>query len=110
MPAPPAAGSLLFGMLALQTNFITRAQLTDAALAWTREPKTPLAQHLSNAGALTDDDKMLLAKLLNRHVRRHDNDPIKSLTALGIPADPYACLASMGDPELAAVLAHLPPP
>src|SRR5262245_40359229 len=75
----PAGGPLLFGLLAPQTNFVGRDQLLDALAGWLADRTVPLVDRLR----LADEDKALLSRLLNRHVKRH-GDVRRSLAALGI--------------------------
>ncbi len=52
--------NLLFGILALQMDFIHREQLVGAMNAWVLEKSTPLATILVRSGALAQADCELL--------------------------------------------------
>jgi hypothetical protein len=84
MPSPaPADGNLIFGLLALQMDLLTREQLLEALHAWMLQRQTPLADILVRRGVLGRDDRDDLDRLVARHVRRH-GDPRASLAALRV--------------------------
>src|SRR5437870_4062800 len=86
MPAasqPSHDRNLLFGMLALQLDFITRDQLINAMHAWVLAKHKPLAQILSERGSLAADKRDLLWSLVKAHLAQHRNDPQQSLASLG---------------------------
>src|SRR5262245_32689141 len=82
MPHPAADRNLLFGILALQMDFITRDDLVAAMHAWVLDKAKPLGQILREAGRLADDEHALLEALVRKHLERHHNDPEQSLAAL----------------------------
>ena len=45
-PSPSADRNLLFGLLALQMDFLSRDQLLEAMLGWMLEKQTPLGDIL----------------------------------------------------------------
>ena len=62
MSAPAQADrNLIFGLLALQMDFITREQLLDAMHAWMLHKDTPLGQLLRERGVLKGDSKMYIS-------------------------------------------------
>jgi hypothetical protein len=82
MPPVDASRNLLFGLLALQNNFIDRDALLDAFTRWVHDRVHALGEILVERGALTPDEFALLDALVTKHVERFDNDPAKSLAAL----------------------------
>src|SRR4051812_24124851 len=128
-PARPAADrNLLFGILALQLDFITRDALVAAMNAWVLDKARPLGQILEERGALGGDNHQLLETLVRKHLEAHGGDPHKSLASVGslgtvreelrsitdpdlhaslagVPADPFATGASAADPDLPATFA-----
>src|SRR6516164_4947160 len=74
--------NLLFGIIALQMDFITRDQLIAAMNAWVLDKHKPLGQVLSEQGALSVEDNDAIETLVRRHLLRHDNDAERSLAAL----------------------------
>jgi tetratricopeptide (TPR) repeat protein/tRNA A-37 threonylcarbamoyl transferase component Bud32 len=77
--------NLLFGMLALQMEFISRDALIAALHAWVLAKHKPLGQILREEGALNEDERALLEALVQKHLRKHGNDPRQSLSALPTP-------------------------
>jgi hypothetical protein len=82
MPPVDASRNLLFGLLALQNNFIDRDALLDAFNRWTRDKVRPLGEILFERAALTRDEFALLDALVAKRLERFANDPQKSLAAL----------------------------
>jgi serine/threonine-protein kinase len=110
-PAPAADRNLIFGLLALQMDFVTREQLLDALHAWMLEKQTPLGDILVRRGVLDRDDRDDLDRLVARHVRRH-GDPRASLAALRVEPSVRQGLESLPDPDLqrsVVAVPHTPP-
>src|SRR5260370_42605083 len=82
MPAA-ADGNLRFGTLALQMDFISRAQLVAAMNAWVLDKAKPLAGLLDEQQALSAQHRQLLETMVAAHVKQHGNDPQQSLAAIG---------------------------
>jgi serine/threonine-protein kinase len=81
LAAAVADHNLLVGVLALQLNFVARDELIEAACVASRGGKNePLIDVLRQRGVLNPDECDLLAKLVERHLARHNNDPQQSLT------------------------------
>ena len=74
--------NLLFGIMALQMDFITRDALIDALRDWTSQKDKPLGQILVERGDLEVARRDLLEPLVDEHVRQHDGDPAASLAAV----------------------------
>jgi hypothetical protein len=89
MPGRPGADqNLLFGILALQMDFIGRDALIAAMHAWVLDKSRPLGQVLVEQQALRPEQRQVLDHLFPRHLACHDNDPEKSLAAVGGAARP----------------------
>src|SRR5947209_7320502 len=84
LPVPPGAAdrNLLFGILALQMDFIRRDGLIAAMNAWVLDKAKPLGQILRDQGALRPDAHDLLAALVQKHLELHGNDARQSLEAV----------------------------
>lgn len=76
------AENLLFGVLALQNDFVTRNQLVAATGAWIGDKSRSLESILVEEGALDEEERRLLAALVRKHLANHGNDPEQSLRAL----------------------------
>ena len=108
MPPPPATDrNLLFGILALQMDFICRDALIAAMNAWVLDKATPLGQILLEQGKLTPDRLQLLEALVAEHLRVHGNDPEKSLAAVSSIRSVRRDLERIGDADVQASLVHV---
>ena len=97
--------NLLFGIIALQMDFISRDQLIAAMNAWVLDKHKPLGQVLSEQGALSPEDNEAIETLVRRHLLRHENDPERSLAALSsIGQRLRDDLGRISDPEVQASL------
>lgn len=108
-PARPflASAQLLFGLVALQTGFVTSEQLVAAFHAWTTDKSRPLPDILESQQALTSDDRQALERLVTAFLNKHGGDAEKSLAALSSIADARPQLERLHDPDVCASLAHV---
>jgi eukaryotic-like serine/threonine-protein kinase len=60
--------NLLFGILALQMDFISRDALIAAMHAWVLNKQKPLGQILLEQGALAPDVQTVLDALVKKHL------------------------------------------
>src|SRR5262245_31617241 len=102
--------NLLFGILALQNNFITRDQLVEAMNAWVLARHRPLGELLCERGALGREEHALLEALVKRQLDRHHGDAEKSLQALELSSSARSALAGVPDPDVQVSLARLNTP
>src|ERR1700737_4409437 len=79
---PTADRNLLFGILALQMDFIGRDALVKAMHAWVLDKAKPLGRILLEQGALTDDTHALLDALVRKHLELHGGDAEKTLASV----------------------------
>jgi PAS domain S-box-containing protein len=103
---PPADRNLLFGILALQMDFITRDALIAAMHAWVLDKAKTLGQVFVEQRVLRPDQRAALDMLVEMHVECHQGDPEKSLAAVG--DNVKRSLAALADPEIDRSLAGLP--
>ncbi|MBC8356207.1 MAG: protein kinase [Planctomycetes bacterium] len=106
MPVPNADSNLLFGMTALQMDFITRDALFSAMQAWTFDKQRQLGDILIEQGALTDSQHELLKELVQEHLKQHDGDPQKSLAAIRADSSIGEVLRSIDDRDIQKSLIH----
>jgi serine/threonine-protein kinase len=99
--------NLLFGLLALQNNFIDRDALLDAFSRWVHDRAIPLGQILRDRGALRPDEHDLLQALVAKHLEKFGGDPEKSLQHLSSIGSLREDLSRLADPELHASLGHV---
>src|SRR5262249_46325705 len=110
MLSPNSDRNLLFGILALQMDFITRDTLIAAMHAWVLDKHKPLGQLLVEQGALQPGKRARLESLVAAHLEMHGHDVEQSLAALAVPAPLRDELRSLGDGDVQASLAHMPTP
>jgi eukaryotic-like serine/threonine-protein kinase len=102
---PTAADrNLLFGILALQMDFISRDALVQAMNAWVLEKAKPLAQILVEQQALSATRRGMLEPLVEEHIKQHGNDAEKSLAAVSCVGSVRDELKQIADLDLQASL------
>jgi serine/threonine-protein kinase len=109
-PAPTPASAdrnLLFGILALQMDFVGRDALLAAMNAWVLAKHKPLGQILVEQGELAREEHDLVEAVVHRHVLNHGGDPRKSLAALSSVGSVRQDLERVPDPDLHASLAQV---
>jgi hypothetical protein len=110
-PTPPLPASsdrnLLFGILALQMDFISREALIKAMHAWVLEKAKPLGQILREHGTLAEEEHALLEALVRKHLAKQGDDAEQSLAALSSVGSLRQELEQVADPDVHASLAHV---
>src|SRR3954468_10363049 len=100
--------NLLFGILAVQMNFVARDALIAGMHAWVLERSKPLGRILVEQQALSLARHDLLEQLVDEHLAAHDGDAAKSLAATDgldiLRAEPVL----VADPEIQATLDGVP--
>jgi eukaryotic-like serine/threonine-protein kinase len=108
MPTPQTDRNLLFGVLALQLDFIGRDDLIAALHAWVLDKAKPLGQILREQGKLAAPEEALLDGLVQKHLEKHHNDPQQSLAAVSPLPSLRQDLRQIADPDLQASLMNVP--
>jgi serine/threonine-protein kinase len=98
---------LLFGILALQLDFIDRDALIAALHAWVLDKTRSLGDILRDQGALRPDTHTLVEALVQKHLEGHANDPQQSLAALSPVPTTRVDLRQFADPDVQASWAHV---
>jgi eukaryotic-like serine/threonine-protein kinase len=106
-PPIAAANSLLFGLLALQNNFIDRETLLAAFNAWVADKSQSIGQILLDRGALTAARHAVLQVLVQEHLEQHGFDPERSLAVLTVGPAVRNDLEELPDFDLQASLLYL---
>jgi len=104
-----AAESLLFGLLALQNNFIDRNGLVAAFGDWVTDKTRPLGQILLDRGALSPARYALLEPLVQEHIQQHGCDPERSLAELRVVPEVRDRLERVADLDLQCSLLSVGP-
>jgi hypothetical protein len=80
--SPAADRNLLFGILAVQMDFISRDALIQACTTWVLNKEKPLEQILMENGALRDDTRILLDAVVQKHLEMHGGAVEQSLASV----------------------------
>jgi serine/threonine-protein kinase len=107
MSAANTDRNLLFGILALQMDFISRDDLIRAMNAWVLEKAKDLGRILVEQNAISSERHRLLESLVREHLRQHGGDAARSLAAIRSVAPAALDLNQVADPDLGASLAHM---
>src|SRR5438128_583766 len=107
---PSADRNLLFGIVALQMDFISRDALIAAVNSWVLDKGKPIGQILVEQKALRVEQRDVLDVLVGMHLECHEGDAEKSLAALAVPVLLREELHSLGDADVQASLVRLPMP
>jgi len=102
--------NLLFGILALQMDFVAKAALIEGMQAWLLDKDKPLGELLCERGALTPENRSLLEPLVDAHVRQHGGDAQNSLAAMSSDGGLQASLQQFNDSDIQGSLSLLPQP
>jgi eukaryotic-like serine/threonine-protein kinase len=105
MSSAHADRNLLFGILALQMDFIGRDALVAAMNAWVLDKTKSLGQILLDQGALRPDTHAVLEALVQKHLELHDGDAAKSLAAVSSLGSARQALQEVADADVQASLA-----
>src|SRR6266853_676142 len=100
--------NLLFGILALQMDFVTRDQLVAAMNFWVLHKQQPLGQVLQEQGALSAERRQLLDALVAEHLKQHGGDAQKSLASLQPAGVARRELEQIRDTDVVANLIYVP--
>ncbi len=100
--------NLLFGIVAVQMNFIRADALIQAMNAWVLEKHRPLGDILVQQGQLNSERRQLLDALVDEHLKAHGNDLQKSMAALSSAAQIARSLKGVADEDVQKSLIAFP--
>jgi serine/threonine-protein kinase len=106
-PPSNADGNLLFGVFALQMDFITRDELIEAMNAWIIDKSKPLGQILQEQGRLNMQRRKLLDRLLKEHLSAHNHNAQQSLEAFAALNFVHHDLISLNDADIQSSLSGM---
>jgi eukaryotic-like serine/threonine-protein kinase len=110
MPRRDSDRNLLFGIMALLNDFITRDALIAAMTAWTQEKHRPIGEILIDRGDLEAIDRDAIDVMIDRRLAKLGGDPTAGLAALssagGLADDLRRSVAA--DPDLLLSIAQIP--
>src|SRR5437879_3971293 len=100
MSASSSDLNLLYGILALQVNFVTRDALIRGMNAWVLEKHRSLGEILLEQGALRQEQHAVLHGIVRMHLKAHGNDAQKSLVAVSSVGSVRDDLEKIADSEV----------
>ncbi|HEV3311111.1 MAG TPA: hypothetical protein VG815_11410 [Chloroflexota bacterium] len=106
--ACPPDCNLLFAVLALQADCVTRAQFIEACTLWAADKTTAIDALMVQRGWLTPEDRVDVQRLVERKLKKHAGNVRKSL-AEAAGEDVRQSLAACLPADFVG-LATLPPP
>lgn len=105
--ASPADRNLLFGILALQMDFISREALIAATQAWLLDKNRALGEILVEQRHLQAKHRDLLEPLVAAHLKQHGGDPEESLASLHSIESVHEDLEQLADADVSTSLGHV---
>jgi tetratricopeptide (TPR) repeat protein len=102
---PDTDRNLLYGILAVQRDFVSREVLIGAMNAWLLAKHRSLGDILAEQAALSPERRALLDAMVNEHIKAHGNDVQRSLAAAGFNPGVRSGLETITDAELTRILA-----
>jgi tetratricopeptide (TPR) repeat protein/tRNA A-37 threonylcarbamoyl transferase component Bud32 len=91
--------NLLFGILAVQMNFVSSEQAAEGMQEWLHDKQVPLGRILVDRGALHAVDRALLDQLVDRQVERHTGELSRTIQSTRAAAELCSHLADVSDEE-----------
>src|SRR5262249_16591019 len=105
MPSSAADLNLLFCIMAVQNDFVSRDALIEAMGAWVLDKSRSLGDILVERGALSPERYALLTALVAEHIKAHRDDPEQSLAAVQSASSLRQQLSQIADADVQASLA-----
>ena len=98
--------NLVFGMIALQCDFISKDQLLAGMQSWIFDKARALGDILVEQKALPDDTRLLLDALVQKHLAQHGGQVDRSLAVLSSRPSVREAMEQIPDADLHATLAR----
>lgn len=98
---------LLFGLLALQNNFVSQADLLAAFGAWVGDKSTGLDELFQRRGVLNNEDCNLLQRLCDQHMNASGGSATATLAKLSVDTSVREKLEQFADTDLVQSVAQL---
>ncbi len=107
---PPACPdrNMLFGVIAMQLDFIGRPDLLQGLQSWGTDRGRALGDILVEKHALSARRRNLLEEVVEEYLVQHDNDPARGLTAACAARTVELDVAAFAGPAMRGNLATLP--
>ncbi len=106
MTAASADRNLLFGVLAVQLDFVSREDLISATSRWVLDKQQPLSDVFVQQGMISSEESQLLGSLVDKHLKRNGGDPKKSLHSIEAFEAIRSTLGNLDDADLRATIEY----
>jgi hypothetical protein len=110
MTSHAADRNLLFGILALQMDFVSRKALIEGMQWWLLEKHRTLGELFVEREVMSPENVRLLEPLVDAHVAQHGGEVKKCLESVSSDGGLAVGLAEVDDDDLQASLGLLPDP
>jgi serine/threonine protein kinase len=97
--------NLLFGIMAVQNDFVSRDALIEAMGAWVLDKDKSLGDILVERGALSPEHHALLSSLVAAHIKLHHNDAQQSLASIPSASSLRQQISQIADADVQASVA-----
>jgi serine/threonine-protein kinase len=99
--------NLLFGILAVQMNFVCRDDLVAGVTHWVQHKETPLGEILRQQGKLTNSQVAALDAVIVQYVALHGQEPLLGLQALSGASTVASAMTPIEDEDVRAAVAQI---
>ena len=96
--------NLLFGVLAVQLDFVSRDELVAATSHWVLDKQQPLSEVFVQQEIISDEESKLIEGFVKKHLQRNGDDPRASLRSIEAFEAIRSTLSNFDDAELRATL------
>ena len=104
MSADSADRNLLFGVLAVQLDFVSRDDLIATTSRWVLDKKQPLSEVFVEQGMLSREESILLDGVVSKHLQRNGDDPRQSLQSIEAFDAIRSSLVNLDDADIHATV------
>ena len=91
--------NLLFGVLAVQLDFVSRDDLVSVTGRWMQDQDQSLSDLLVEQGLLSAEESKLIDNVVQQHLARNNDDPKQTLESIEVFQALRSTLESMPDAE-----------
>lgn len=100
MSTDSADRNLLFGVLAVQLDFVSRDDLIAATSRWVLDKQQPLSAVFLEQGMLSEEESQLIDGVVQKQLERNNDDPRQSLNSNEVFNSIRATLGDLEDADL----------
>lgn len=100
MSTASADRNLLFGVLAVQLDFVSRDDLIAATSRWVLDKEQPLSEVFVDQGMISREESDVIEGVVRKHLERNNGDPRQSLQSIEAFEVVRSTLGDLGDTEV----------